>query len=436
MKTGHYHLTGVAGVGMSAIAQALAAVGCEVTGSDRFCDQGHCLDVVGKLARAGVRIVPQDGSGISAGTTGLVVSTAIEDTNPDIAAARRHNVPILHRAEMLAQIVEGRECIAVAGTSGKSTVTGMIGFILEQLGADPFVVNGAPVLNWMDETSIGNVRAGRSRWCVLEVDESDRSLLNFHPAWAVVTNISADHFSLEESIELFRKFSAQVANETLSGQTDGFAPRLDAGGSSFDYEGVSFRLKVPGRHNAENARNAAAMCVKLGFRAADVARALAAFRGIHRRLEVVGRAGGAVVLDDYAHNPAKIRAAWETLAPYHERVLAVWRPHGYRPLSLMMDDLVAMFRQVCRPHDLVAVLPVFDAGGTANRSVRSEMLVEKLLASGLPAVAVKDYAEAIEAVSARLVPGCAVVTMGARDPHLPKLARSILERAGGLRQGT
>jgi len=433
MKTGRYHLAGVAGVGMSAIAQALLAVGCEVTGSDRFCDKGQSLDVAGKLAKAGVRIVPQDGSGISAGTTGLVVSTAIEDDNPDIAAARRHDIPIFHRAEMLARIVEGRECVAVAGSSGKSTVTGMIGFILEQLGADPFVVNGAPVLNWMNDTDIGSVRAGRSKWCVMEVDESDRSLLNFRPAWAVVTNISADHFPIEESVELFRKFSAQVANGVLEGETEGFDPRLDASGSRFEYEGASFRLNLPGRHNAENARNAVAMCARLGFGAANIARALAGFRGIHRRLEVVGRAGGALVLDDYAHNPAKIRAAWETLAPYHERVLAVWRPHGYRPLSLMMDDLVATFRQVCRAGDFLAVLPVFDAGGTANRSVRSEMLVEKLAARGLPATAVKDYAEAVEAVCGKVVPGCAVVTMGARDPHLPKLARSILGRVGSSR---
>jgi len=416
---------------MNAIAQALAAVGCQVTGSDRFCDQGHCLDVVGKLAKAGVRIIPQDGSGISAGTTGLVVSTAIEDDNPDIAAARRLGVPVLHRSAMLAQIVEGRECIAVAGTSGKSTVTGMIGFILEQLGADPFVVNGAPVLNWMSETSVGNVRIGRSKWCVLEVDESDRSLLNFHPAWALVTNVSADHFTLEESTGLFRQFAAQVTGGVLWGEAGGFEPQLDAGGSRFEFEGASFRVNVPGRHNAENARNAAAMCVRLGFKPAEVAKALADFRGIHRRLEVVGRAGGAVVVDDFAHNPAKIRAAWETLAPYHERVLAVWRPHGFRPLAVMMDELVATFREVCRPGDFLAVLPVFDAGGTANRSVRSEMLVEKLAAAGLPAAAVKDYAEAVEAVAARVKPGSAIVTMGARDPDLPRLARNILERVQG-----
>jgi UDP-N-acetylmuramate--alanine ligase len=430
MKTGRYHLAGVAGVGMSAIARALVAVGCEVTGSDRFCDQGQSLDVLDKLAKAGVKILPQDGSGISSRTDGLVVSTAIEDDNPDIVAAREHDVPVLHRAEMLARIVEGRECIAVAGTSGKSTVTGMIGFILEQLGADPFVVNGAPVLNWMTADEIGNVRAGRSKWCVIEVDESDRSLLNFRPHWAVITNISADHFTLAESVELFREFAAQVAGDVLEGDADAeaFDPQLEASASRFEYAGVSFTLNLPGRHNAENARDAVAMCARLGFGPAEIAKVLPAFRGIHRRLEVVGRAGGVLVVDDFAHNPAKIRAAWETLSAYHQKVLAVWRPHGYRPLSSMMEDLVATFRDVCRPRDFLAVLPVFDAGGTANRSVRSETLVERLLAHGLPAAAVKDYDEAIEAVCDRAAPGSVAVTMGARDPHLPELARSILAR--------
>ncbi len=433
LKTGRYHLAGVAGVGMSAIARALVAVGCEVTGSDRFSDQGQSLDVLNKLAKAGVKIFPQDGSGISAGTQGLVVSTAIEDDNPDIVAARVHDVPVLHRSEMLARIVEGREVVAVTGTSGKSTVTGMIGFVLEQLGADPFVVNGAPVLNWMNDHEIGNVRPGTSKWCVIELDESDRSLLNFRPHWAVVTNISADHFSLAESVKLFREFSTQVANEVLEGEAEEFSPELSASGSRFEYEGVSFTLNIPGRHNAENARNAVAMCARLGFDLAEVAKALPAFKGIHRRLEVVGRTRDVLVLDDFAHNPAKIRATWQTLAAYHQRVLAVWRPHGYTPLRNMMDDLVATFRDVCRPEDFLAVLPVFDAGGTTNRSVRSEILVEQLVDLGLPAAAVKDYDEAIETIGSRVAPGSAIVTMGARDPHLPELARRMLERIGKLR---
>jgi len=430
IEPGRYHLAGVAGVGMSALARALVSVGCEVSGSDRFRDRGEGLEVLDKLAGGGVKVLPQDGSGISSGTAGLVVSTAIEGDNPDIAAARRLGVPVLHRADVLARMVEDREVLAVAGTSGKSTVTGMIGFVLEQLGADPFVINGAPVLNWISETEVGNVRPGRSRWCVIEVDESDRSLLGFRPAWAVITNVSADHFPLAESEELFREFSTRVTGDVIRGETGAFDPQLEAGGSRFEYQGASFTLKIPGLHNARNARSAAAMCCRIGFEPADVAGALVGFRGIHRRLEVLGRRGGILVLDDFAHNPAKIRATWETLSPYHDRVLAVWRPHGYGPLASMMQDLVDVFRNVCRPDDFLAVLPVFDAGGTANRSVRSEMLVERLVAQGLGAAAVENYAAARRAICARAAPGSAVVTMGARDPYLPELARMLLEGVG------
>lgn len=433
IKTGHYHFVGVAGVGMSALAQAVIAVGCRVTGSDRFCDKGQDLDVVRKLRNGGVEICPQDGSGISAETLGVVVSTAIEDDNPDISAAKKLGIPVIHRAKMLADLAEGQRCIAVTGTSGKSTVTGMIGWILDQSGADPFVVNGAVVLNWTDEHRLGNVRAGKSGLWVLEADESDKSLLNFFPYMAVITNMSADHFSLEETIELFRKFAAQTKSDVVNPLDNGQLPaemnaKCFAGGSSFRYKGVNFRLNVPGRHNAENAFQAVLLAEKLGVSLAVCSSALASFKGIHRRLEVVGKGKGVVVIDDYAHNPAKIRAAWEALAPHHERVLAVWRPHGYKPLTLMMDDLVSMFKEVCRPDDLVAVLPVFDAGGTATRLVRSEMLVEKLVAAGVPSVAVRDYDEAIAAVCAKVTPGSVVVTMGARDPDLPKLARRILDR--------
>ncbi|MBA4388359.1 MAG: UDP-N-acetylmuramate--alanine ligase [Verrucomicrobia bacterium] len=432
---GHYHLTGVAGVGMSALAQALIAVGCRVSGSDRYCDKGQELDVVKKLRLAGVAFHPQDGSGITATTAGIVVSTAIEDDNSDIAAAKRQGVPVVHRAKMLAELVAGRSCVAVTGTSGKSTVTGMIGWILDHAGKDPFVVNGAPVLNWADDTRIGNVRAGKSDLCVVEADESDRSLLNFFPDWAVITNMSADHFSLDETVELFRKFKSQVKLGTVDAldtipAVRGFSPQLLAGGSRFAYAGVEFELNVPGRHNAENALHAVLLCGKLGIPAKTISDALRRFKGIHRRLELVGSANGVTVVDDYAHNTAKIRAAWETLAPHHGSILAVWRPHGYKPLTMMMEDLVAMFQEVCRPQDLIAVLPVYDAGGTANRTVRSEQLVERLAAAGVKAVAVKDYDEAVAAVVSRITPGAIAVTMGARDPDLPKLARRIVEGVG------
>ena len=431
IKLGHYHFAGVAGVGMSGVAQALQAQGCEVSGSDRYLDQGEELEVVAKLRKAGIHFSPQDGTGLTQQTLGLVVSTAIEKDNADILAANRLGIPVIHRAEMLGQLVADRRCIAVTGTSGKSTVTGMIGWILDRAGLDPTVVNGAAVLNWCSEDTVGNVRCGKTDLWVIEADESDRSLMQFHPDWAVITNASIDHFGYEETVELFRSFRRQVKQGVISafdspGFFDEFDTKLSASGGQFVEQGVTFNVPLPGRHNAENALHAVRLCQKLGLDLPLIADALASFRGIHRRLEKVGVAGGVTVMDDYAHNPAKIQAAWQAVAPHARRVLAVWRPHGFKPLAVMMDELAQSIGRLCRKEDRFYVLPVYDAGGTADRSIRSEMLVEKLQARDVPA----EYAADPEALVATLASAAQsddiILIMGARDPGLPALARRIL----------
>ena len=430
MSHRHLHLVGVAGVGMNPLAQVLLAQGYRLTGSDRYLDTGQLPEAVEKLRRAGLEVFPQDGSAISPGTEAVVASTAVEDDNPDLAAARRLGVPIVRRAEMLARLARDKTTIAITGTSGKTTVTGMVGFALERLGADPTVVNGGIVVDWEDDRRVGNVRIGRSGPWVVEADESDRSLLLFRPTWAVVTNVSADHFGLEESRRLFEQFVRQVERTVIGWDDDlleSFAPDLGPSGSSFVFRGARFRVRMPGRHNAENALQAAALCVELGYPPAAVAEALGQFRGIRRRLEVVGTARGITVVDDYAHNPAKIRAAWSALAPHHRRVVLVWRPHGFGPLAKMFDDLVALFRHVAARDTTVLLLPVYYAGGTVNPTVTSGDLAERLAREGLPVEAVAGYDHCVAAVAERAREGDAVVVMGARDPELPTLARRILE---------
>jgi UDP-N-acetylmuramate--alanine ligase len=428
---------------MSALAQVLLEEGHCVSGSDRHLDRGADLEVLQKLRGAGVGLFPQDGSGLTPETTALVISTAIEKDNPDVRAAERLGVPLLHRAECLAQLVEGKTSVAVTGTSGKSTVTGMIGWMLEQVGADPVVVNGAPVLNWVTRQAIGNVRVRsgpvRKRageWWVFEADESDRSLLKFRPDWAVITNVSKDHFDEKTAAELFEQFRGQakagVIDELdLRDVLDRLQPELSACGSVFAFRGRKVRLPVPGRHNAENAAFALALCERLGFKVDYLAEALGSFQGIQRRLEVVGQAGGVTVVDDYAHNPAKIRAAWESLAPYHRRLIAVWRPHGYGPLRSMLDELTETFSAIWRVQDRLLILPVYDAGGTADRRVNSDQLVAKLTARGISAAIVSDESGLAEALAAQAQPGDTILIMGARDPGLSVLGRAVAERLGG-----
>ena len=430
-----YHLVGAAGVGMSALAEILLAKGFRVTGSDRHLDSGLDLDVIRKLTARGASFFPQDGSGVRADTRAVAVSTAIETDNLDVQAAARLSVPVLHRADMLAELVAGRQLVAVTGTSGKSTVTGMVGWVLEKLGADPTVVNGAIVLGWRTGERLGSTRAGASDLWVIEADESDRTLLKFEPDWAIITNVSRDHFGYEETVALFRIFGGRVKRGLVSPfdeptLLDGFAPRLGADDVRFQYRSVEFRVPLMGRHNAENALLAAILCERLGHPPEAIAGALASFPGLHRRLEFAGAANGVRVFDDYAHNPAKIRAAWESLAPGARRMIAVWRPHGYGPLANMMGDLAQVFGACCGAKHRLFLLPVYDAGGTANRSVSSGMLADRIRAGGGKASPVGDPAEAVEAVACEAQPGDVVLIMGARDPGLPALARAVVERIG------
>ncbi len=422
-------MVGAAGVGMNPLAQLLLAEGHSVSGSDRFLDQGAAPAALQLLQRQGLMLRRQDGSGVVPGLDAVVISTAIEEDNPDIAAARRQGIPVLHRTELLAQLAAPHMLIGVTGTAGKTTVTGMIGWTLEQLGADPTVVNGGALLDWRAPDRIGNFRRGRSDGWVLELDESDRSLLRFHPDWAVITNVSRDHFELAEVQALFDRFAAQVRRGVIGREPapEAFQTTPTDHGSRFRLEGVDFQLRVPGRHNAENARHCALLCARLGYRLQDVSAALAEFHGIERRLERLGRARGVDVYDDYAHNPAKIAAAWETLARNHRRVVAVWRPHGYGPLRLMWDDLVAGFTRLAGGAGApLFMLPVFFAGGTADRRMGSADMAAALQQAGVNARHTADYQALAAELRAALRPGDALLFLGARDPELPRFARNFL----------
>jgi UDP-N-acetylmuramate--alanine ligase len=436
----HIHIAGVGGVGMSALAELLLALGYQVSGSDRTLDQGGHAEAVECLVRAGLRVYPQNGAGLTPATKALAVSTAIEADNADLRAAQRLGVEVVHRAALLARLAEGRRVIAVAGTAGKTTVTALVGWMLEQAGFDPTVVNGGVVLNWRGPARLGNVRVGASDWWVLETDESDRSLLRFYPTHALVTNISRDHFELGEVRALFRRFAGQVSGTVVAGP--GVAQWLDRAAVEpairleraedvwrIDVDGAEFETRMPGRHNAENAALAAAMCRELGVGADDIRDALARFRGVHRRLEVVGAFRGARVIDDYAHNPMKIAASWRAAAEAGGRVLGWWRPHGFAPLALMRDDLVAALAETMAPDDRIFVLPVYYAGGTTNRVVTSDDLVNMLRARGIGAALVQDYDELLARLSETARPGDTLLGMGARDPELPRFARRLVSDA-------
>ena len=418
---GSIHLVGIGGVGMSALAQAYLDAGYAVSGADRSLHaDGRRTPVLEALSAEGVHLFPDDGSGVGVGTDRLVVSTAIEDTNPDLAAARARGIPVVHRAAALSELLSARKLVAVAGTCGKSTVTAILGHVLVECGLDPLVVNGAQVVGWdANGTRVGSVRNGAGEYAVAEVDESDKSLTAFHPYAAIVTNASADHYSKEEMDSVFDAFIRDIPGPVIDGRVTDGAP----------VEAVE-KLPMPGAHNRANARLALAMAIALGADPAKAAAALATFPGVERRLQRVGSVlcgdQEVAVYDDYAHNPEKLHAMWTTLAEAYPRgVAAVWRPHGYGPLRKMLEPLAAAFRGVMRPQDALVLLPVYDAGGTADRSVNSDALAALLGDAPGSVKLVSDLEEAEEYLRARADAFGAIVTAGARDPGLPVLARRL-----------
>lgn len=434
----HVHVAGVAGVGMSALAQALLDAGYRVSGSDRYIDQGQDLEILQTLRLAGVELVPQDGRGIDDCTTALAVSTAIESTNPDLTAAHERGVPVVHRAEMLARLTAGKRLIAVTGTAGKTTVTGLLGHICAEAGFDPVVVNGGIVNNWGADNRVGSVRAGAGELMIIEADESDRSLLSFHPHYAVITNVSKDHFELAEVVSLFQQFRVQTAHGCVLGPQAAMVldQRVEeeivlydkAGARWLKADGYDYPVPMPGRHNAENVLIAVRAARTLDVAPEVIARALSTFRGIHRRLEVVGRDHGITVLDDYAHNPAKIAASWSAAAEQAERVLGIWRPHGYGPLALLFEELVSALASAARRQDKVFILPVYYAGGTAKKTHDAERLAGTLAKKGVFAEFVSDYRMLEDRLGAIVRPGDVVLGMGARDPDLPAFLREFAAR--------
>ncbi len=430
VKAERFHLVGIAGAGMSALAQALLDAGAVVTGSDRLADADDPCETITALKNQGVEIFRQNGEAVSSGLSGLVVSTAIEDDNPDVIRAGECGVSVYHRSHLIATLTRGKHLLAVTGTSGKSTVTAMVGHLLEDAGFNPSVINGASVIGWGGDSRCGSVSKGSGDFWVIEADESDRSLLHFSPEHLIITNASADHFSLSETNELFDRFKKGVPGVIIDGRLDDPTQVPEClstpEGACFNLFGERFFLPVPGVHNALNAIQALNFCYTIGIPPKKMVKSLSGFKGVSRRLERIGTSCGTVIFDDMAHNPAKLRATWTALSEFYPRICAVWRPHGYGPLKNMYNDLLTMFSDVVRREDHLYILPVYDAGGSADRSIRSNTLVKDLQERDIPVENVSDIREAEERLRRLRGVASALVTLGARDPDLPRLARRLL----------
>ncbi len=450
--------SGIGGSGMLPLACIVRSGGSRVAGSDRSLDAGRTPAKFDYLRSLGIQLFAQDGSGLQEGMI-LVTSAAVEPSVPDVVRAKALGLTHLTRPQFLAQRLNAaRRSIAVGGTSGKSTVTGMIGWILHACHRQPTVMNGAVMKNFVTPAApFASALVGDPELFVSEVDESDGSIALYRPQVAVLTNISLDHKEMDELRGLFAGFlaaarkavvnlddpdsraladalpadkrigygfdspGAEVMGKDLQLVADAMTFAVEAGGERFE-----LRLPVPGRHNASNALAAIAAARALGVPVADAVAALGRFEGLKRRLETVGTAAGVTVIDDFAHNPDKIDATLAALGAQPERLLIVFQPHGYGPLARMGEMLADSLARGMRPDDQLYLPDPVYQGGTAERTRGSDWLAGEIAGRGRHAVHIPERAAIGEALLGEATAGDRILIMGARDDTLMEFAAELL----------
>ncbi|MEO5894043.1 MAG: Mur ligase domain-containing protein [Ferruginibacter sp.] len=441
---------GVAGTGMSAIAQYLAGTGKNVSGSDRFFTPGSYNETKEKLQSAGIQCFLQNGEGITGDTGLVVVSTAVEDTVFEVQKAKELNIPIIKRSELLALIANSKRTIAVAGTSGKSTTSAMLYDILKFAGLAPSIISGAGLVSIIREGKIGNAAVGAGEWLVIEADESDGSIVQYHPEVGLLLNIDKDHQEIDELLNIFGQFKNNTGDlfivnqsnslsRSLSANTDhdfSVSENFPAGYQSTDFHQdgftiqytiseVRFSLNTVGKHNMENAVAATCVANQLGVDLRTCAEALKNYEGIYRRHQVLGKKDGVWVIDDYAHNPAKCAASIAACQYIAPRVVAWFQPHGYGPTRFLRNDFVKEIAAVLRPQDEIWMSEIFYAGGTAVKDISANDLINDIKSLGKNAYFVDNRNDFVGAVRSHLSDPCVLLLMGARDPGLEQFGKEV-----------
>jgi UDP-N-acetylmuramate--alanine ligase len=448
-----YHFSGIAGAGMGPLACLMRVRGHQVQGSDRAFDQGKKQDIAAQLRGAGIELAPQDGTAITAAINRLIYSAAVEADTPELRAGRALGLPCLPRPQLLAEVVNtAAPGVAISGTSGKSTIVGMLGWLLHEGGVKATVLGGAA---FVGEGAGGCFVAGPAGGpAVAEACESDGTLVGYHPAVGVIHNVSRDHDELSalrpqftafarncgrllvgadcpEAAALGRRFKAATYGVTQDAdarlRVTSVGPRRARGVLRHGGRDLTLDIPQPGLHNLENATAAALVALEIGMDADTVVGLLARFPGVARRFELVGTTARDIhVVDDYAHNGEKIRAAISTAQAGSARVVAVFQPHGFGPARFLRGELREMIPTLLRPQDRFCYAEIFYAGGTVARDISSRMLADDLPAA-LNCGYARDHEAARQWVVNEAEPGDTVLIMGARDPDLPRLARAVLK---------
>lgn len=452
-----FFFCGIGGIGMSAIALYLKNTGHTVMGSDRSFDLKNTCAVQNNLINAGITLYPQDGSGVTPDIDCFVVTRAVEDTIPDIKKAIELGLTIKKRPEILADIFHSYKGIAVAGTCGKTSITAMIGHILYKNKYAPTMINGGISLNTYNGANCSNLILGSGAHLVIEADESDGSIQKYNPFISVVSNISLDHFELDEIRPLFESFlnrtrhgivinadcaETQKLNIThpniIRFSTNGNASDLQAtditpleGGVSFRLNGDWVTLPMIGIHNVANALAAIGVALHVGICISDSIQALNTFKGTKRRMQKIGETKGITVYDDYAHNPEKIRATLSALKPYGGHLFAIYQPHGFAPMRLMKDEFIKVLTDIM-DNNLTLIMPdIYYVGGTVAKDISSKDVVDPLIKNGKKALYIPSRNDILTYLTGQVKQGDKIIVMGARDDSLTDFAQEIFKTVQG-----
>ena len=407
------YFIGIGGVGMKALAQHAKLNGYDVSGSDRSFNPN--ISPFKELIKNNIVITPQDGSNISDKLDYVVYSTAIENNNPDLEKSFKIGLKCIHRSKFLKKLIPNNaELIAITGTAGKTTTTGLIGWIFEYAGLNPTVYNGASVINWKTHKEYGNIRNGDKNLWIIEADESDKSLLQFNPTHTILTNIGNDHLPINELRRIFKLFKKQTSGTFQ----EEISPSIKS---------MVFESNLIGNHNSENIKSAYQFCLNYGINKKIILNALKTFKGIEKRIELIGKYKGIHLYDDYAHNSMKIKATLNTFKNHKYNVYAFWRPHGFSSFNKNYEDLLKIFSDFLKNEKYsIILLPVYYAGGTTTIKKTSEEMYNKLNKNYDNFFYVSSYIELKKLILKKCKKNDVLIGMGARDPEISSFIRNLI----------
>ncbi len=438
--------SGIGGSGVSAIASFMAEKGHIIAGSDRAFDKNQDHPVYKTLKLRGVSIVPQDGGGIDNSFDLVVFSTAVEHDQPEFLKAKALNIPIKTRPEYLAEIISNFKTIAVAGTSGKSTTSGLLAFLMQSLGLNPNFIGGGRVKQFKTETNPGNSITGNSEFLIVEACESDGTIVNYKPKHSIISNLELDHHFVDKTAGMFEILAKNTTGKVIVNADDKNLMKINIrnpitfsiGSSSkymasdiiykplitgFSLHGTKFSLALPGEYNLYNAVSCIAILSEIGIPLKDISNVLREFKGIERRFDIHLNNGKKLVIDDYAHNPHKISSLMQTMVNLRENFCYIFQPHGFAPARMMKAEYIDAFSKNLRDSDHLILLPIYYAGGTTSKDISSNDLAEEIRANKKSVEVVEDRNIVLE----RLAEWDNYVVFGARDETLSDFAGRIAE---------